>query len=74
MQDRPRPEEARLEDIELKLSFLERSNQELSDVVYAQQQLLDRLQERLTRLADRLETLEQRPRDYDAGDETPPHY
>ena len=65
---------ARLEDIELKLAYVERGNQELSDVMYAQQQVIDRLQSRLQRLADRLEALEQRPRDYASEDEAPPHY
>jgi len=74
MQDRDRADAARLEDIELKLAFLERSNQELSDVVYAQQQALDMLQGRLARLADRLEALEQRPREYASAEEAPPHY
>lgn len=72
MQDRD--DAARLEDIELKLAYLERSNQELSDVVYVQQQALDRLEARLERLVDRLQNLEQRPRDYTSDEEAPPHY
>lgn len=72
MQDRD--DAARLEDIELKLAYLERSNQELSDVVYTQQRALDRLEARLERLVDRLQNLEQRPRDYTSDEEAPPHY
>lgn len=72
MQDRNDP--GRLEDLELKLAYLERSNQELSDVVYAQQQAIDRLEARLERLVDRLQALEARPRDYTSDEEAPPHY
>lgn len=72
MQDRD--DTGRLEDLELKLAYLERSNQELSDVVYAQQQALDRLEARLELLVDRLQALEQRPRDYTSDEEAPPHY
>ena len=68
------PDSSRLEDLELKLAYLERSNQELSDVAYQQQQALDRLAARLERLIDRLQALEERPRDYPAAEEAPPHY
>ena len=67
-------EPSRFEDLELKLAYLERANQELSDVVYRQQQSIDQLEARLARLADRLQALEQRPRDYSAQEEAPPHY
>lgn len=68
------PDSSRLEDIELKLAYVERSNQELSDVVYQQQQALDRLGARLEQLMDRLQAIEQRPRDYTAEEEAPPHF
>ena len=67
-------EHSRYEDLELKLAYLERANQELSDVLYRQQQSIDQLEARLARLADRLQALEQRPRDYSAQEEAPPHY
>lgn len=67
-------ENSRFEDLELKLAYLERANQELSDVLYRQQQSIDQLEARLARLADRLQALEQRPRDYSAQEEAPPHY
>lgn len=74
MHEPDRPDQARLEEIELKLAYLERSNQELSDVVYAQQQALDVLRARLERAVDRLQSLEDRPRDYTSAEEAPPHY
>ena len=67
-------EHSRYEDLELKLAYLERANQELSDVIYRQQQSIDQLEARLARLADRLQALEQRPRDYSTQEEAPPHY
>ena len=67
-------EHSRYEDLELKLAYLERANQELSDVIYRQQQSIDQLEARLARLADQLQALEQRPRDYSTQEEAPPHY
>lgn len=67
-------EEARIVELELKLAYLERANQELSDVLYLQQQALDGLAGRLERLADRLEALEAGPREYTSAEESPPHY
>lgn len=67
-------DESRFEDLELKLAYLEKANQELSDVLYQQQQAVDALAGRLERLADRLESLEARPRDYTLEEEAPPHY
>ena len=67
-------EDTRFDELELKLAYLERANQELSDVVYRQQQSIDQLEARLGRLADRLSSLEERPRDYSTAEEAPPHY
>jgi SlyX protein len=67
-------EDTRFDDLELKLAYLERANQELSDVVYRQQQSIDQLEARLGRLADRLQSIEERPRDYSTAEEAPPHY
>lgn len=67
-------QEQQIERLELKLAYLERGNQELSDVVYRQQQALDALAARLERLADRLQAMEERPRDYSGEEEKPPHY
>ena len=67
-------EDERIEQLELKLAYLERSNQELGDVVYRQQQALDALRARLERLADQLKEIEEGPRGYTAEEEQPPHY
>jgi uncharacterized coiled-coil protein SlyX len=64
-----------LERIELKIAFLERANNELSDVVYRQQQELAVLNEKVAALAGRLEAAkagEQMP--YSLEEERPPHY
>jgi SlyX protein len=73
-QDPHMTEDSRCEELELKLAYLERANQELSDVVYRQQQAIDQLEARLGRLSDRLEAIEARPRDYTGPEEAPPHY
>lgn len=65
----------RLEALESKCAHLERAVQELSDVVYSQQQQLDRVLRRNQDLASQIEALEtaaeaaQGPRH-----ELPPHY
>lgn len=64
-----------LERIELKIAFLERANNELSDVVYRQQQELQALGEKLATLNNRIEaakTEQQTP--YTLEEERPPHY
>lgn len=67
-------ENERLEQLESKLAYLERGNQELGDMVYRQQQALDALTARLERLADLLQAVAERPREYSAEQEKPPHY
>ena len=67
-------ENERLEQLESKLAYLERGNQELGDMVYRQQQALDALTARLERLADLLQAVAERPREYSAEEEKPPHY
>ena len=63
-----------LERIELKIAFLERANNELSDVVYRQQREIDGLRERLARLQAQLDTMKQQDGPYTAEEERPPHY
>lgn len=48
-------EEARIETLEIKVAHLERAQQELSDVVFRQQQRLDALAARHASLLERLE-------------------
>jgi SlyX protein len=63
----------RVETLEFKVAHLERSLQELSDVLYRQQRELDSLANRSQQLVEQLQQLEDR-----GGDPTrveiPPHY
>ncbi|MBS0374042.1 MAG: SlyX family protein [Proteobacteria bacterium] len=63
----------RVEDLEFKVAHLERALQDLSDVLYRQQQRLDAQQARVARLSERLdESSGGTPGD--PRDEKPPHY
>lgn len=63
-----------VERIELKLAFMERAAQELSDVVYRQQQELAALRAQVAALASRIEAIRSEPNGYSAEQERPPHY
>jgi SlyX protein len=63
-----------IERLELKLAFVERANQELSDVVYRQQQELDALRLQVQGLIAQFEVLREEPTKYSAEQERPPHY
>jgi SlyX protein len=65
--------DARLEALEFKIAHLERTTQELSDVLYAQQRQLDELLSVNRQLLRQLETLEARSADATRL-EIPPHY
>ena len=62
----------RLETLEFKLAHLERAVQELSDVLYRQQQQLDRVLEVNRQLRQQVEELESRASP--GVVEIPPHY
>jgi SlyX protein len=62
------------ETTELRLAFLERANQELSDVVYRQQRQIDALTGTLAELTGRLESLKDQEEPRPAAEERPPHY
>jgi len=61
--------EQRLVDLEVRYTHLERQLDELSQVVFAQQKVLDRVVKELSALRSRMAT-----RDDDTPDEPPPHY
>lgn len=64
----------RLDQIEVKLAFLEQANSELSDVVYRQRQEIEALQRRLDGMTARLEAAQTPPTAWTPEDEKPPHY
>ena len=64
---------ARIEALEFKVAHLERASQELSDVLYRQQQELDRLLEVNRQLGQQIGDLANRTADA-TTDEIPPHY
>ena len=64
-----------LEQVEIKIAFLEHANAELSDVVARQQRDIDALRDQVAALAARMLALRESdatPRS--AEDERPPHY
>ncbi len=63
----------RLEAVEFKIAHLERALQELSDVLYRQQQQLDAVVAMNQRLREQLEDVESRASDATPV-EIPPHY
>jgi SlyX protein len=67
---------ATLEQIEMKIAYLEQANAELSDVVYRQQQELDALRKLLTDMSARFATAQAQAQatTYTAEEEKPPHY
>lgn len=65
---------ADLERLETKVAFLERANQELSDVVYRQQQELEQLRTKLATLSERVDALKSADTSYTLEQERPPHY
>jgi uncharacterized coiled-coil protein SlyX len=63
-----------LERLETKLAFLEKATNELSDVVYRQQQDIAALNDKLALLASRFDALKATDRPYTPEEERPPHY
>jgi SlyX protein len=63
-----------VERIQTKIAFLERANNDLSDVVFRQQQEIKALGARLDAVSDRLEAVQSIDRERSTDDERPPHY
>ena len=63
-----------VERLESKIAFLERANNELSDVVYRQHQEIQALRGRLDTLAERLSSVSAPSETRTLEDERPPHY
>lgn len=63
-----------IERLELKVAYLERAQQELSDALYSQRQEVDRLAARLDALISRLADSDGGPQRFDPEAERPPHY
>lgn len=65
---------AALEQIELKIAFLERANTELSDVVYRQQREIEALQARVASLQEAVKARGTGEAVLTPEQERPPHY
>jgi uncharacterized coiled-coil protein SlyX len=67
--------EKRLEQLEIKVAFLEQANAELSDEVFRRRQEIDALREQLGTLKSRFEAAQAQPAtEYTPEQEKPPHY
>jgi len=64
----------RLTEIEIKIAHMEQSLSELSDVLYRQQSLLDRLERRFDELKLGIEAAANDQGDNTPADDKPPHY
>lgn len=63
-----------VERIELRIAYLERANNDLSEVVYRQQQEIDALRAELAVLSGKLDSALTEQTVYTAEQERPPHY
>lgn len=64
----------RLEQVEVRIAYLEQANGELSDVVYKLRQELEQLRAELATMTQRWEASQSAPTAYTAEQEKPPHY
>lgn len=65
--------EARLVEIEIKLSYAEDTLDALNRIVFRQQEQIDRLHQLVIRLSSQIQDMEP-PERRDPGEERPPHY
>jgi SlyX protein len=64
----------RLEQVEVRIAYLEQANSELSDVVYKLRQELELLRAEFATMTQRWEASQSAPTAYTAEQEIPPHY
>jgi SlyX protein len=64
----------RLEQVEIRITYLEQANAELSDVIYKLRQELEALRTELSTVAQRWEASQAAPTAYSDEQEKPPHY
>jgi uncharacterized coiled-coil protein SlyX len=64
----------RIEQLEIKVAFLEQANAELSSEMYRQRHELEALRAQIMALAGRLEAAQSQTTDYVPDQEKPPHY
>ena len=67
-------QDTRLEQIEVRMAWLEQANATLSDTLIQQQREIEALKVRLGTLTQRLEAAQAAATEYTAEDEKPPHY
>lgn len=67
------PMQQRIEQLEVKVAFLEEANSQLSNMIYRQQQDLAALRAQLLDMTSRFEAAQSRT-EYTAEQEKPPHY
>jgi SlyX protein len=63
-----------VERIELRMAYLERANNDLSEVVYRQQQEIDALRAEIAVVSGKLDSALTEQTVYTAEQERPPHY
>ena len=64
----------RLDQLEIKIAFLEQANAQLSDELIRQRQQVESLREQLASLLGRIDAAQNSPTAYAPEDEKPPHY
>jgi SlyX protein len=64
----------RIEQLEIKVAYLEEANTQLSDLVYKQRQELEALRAQLAGFMEQVEATREQATSYTAEDEKPPHY
>ena len=68
------PDNPKIIDLEIKMSHFERTIEELSDVIYKQQLLIEKLEKTLNSLLNRLQDESAGDNEIGPGNDKPPHY